>query len=643
MQIIDDIKIGLAYNLIASAFKSGSGGGDVRVRLAHRIMGGIMQKGISNLDPNFFNSLPAGGELNVSDIDREPYKHHPWVYACAWAIARNISRMPIVLYHEDDPDEVIRDHPILTLLRQPNPLQTRTPFLQSIILHLLLPSVDASKRNSKGGQAFVIPLKSLDMGDTVDLRRGDIPNFLLEKSDRFFSPIKQKQDNGLESFNGWRYKPDTTEQIKFEFMPREIIRINTTNPYDALQGLASYTPVQLAVAQDITSDLHNTRIFENNGMVAGVMKKKSGTAKREQMREYMKQWYENFGGPGNNNRIAFLNGDWDYTQLGMSNVDMQYADMKLDDFQKILSGFGLNKIAIGQYEKINRATIEKGHQIIWQDGYLPYGSLIEEAFNHQWIMHVTDGLRMRFDKTAIRELRPNYDSAAKTVKTLTEANVPTLEAMRIAQIPTGDDWEEKYPWMLENPAAHRSKPGLPVPADGGNSDEDKSARQSLAIAEREYKAFLINYFVRQRNQIQNKIDEWRIAANLSGDKSPDIKGFLPVKDDQDQELIDFSEQLISKIVLEVNPVKPNFADIIDDRSQYMRGMNSLTFETLENELNKVFDHGRADNYNIDKLAKESKKLVNALYQARKSQTNFIAQSEIDGIIGQIEKPEGALI
>jgi hypothetical protein len=190
--------------------------------------------------------------------------------------------------------------------------------------------------------------------------------------------------------------------------------------------------------------------------------------------------------------------------------------------------------------------------------------------------------------------------------------------------------------MLENPAKFRGGQGGSSESNEGGEGEGKATPRYL---EREYKSFLFKYFREQRNLIQGKIDEWRVNANINKDLQPDINTFLPDKEDQDDKLIEFSEQLVSQVVMTVNPRQNDFADIIDDRAQYLRGMNSLTFESLENEVGKIFKHGNEQGYNVDRLAKEAKKFVNALYRARIDQSNFIVQSEIDGIIGQVKSEE----
>lgn len=618
------------------------------------------KKGVYNLDPNFFHSMAAGGMISVSDVENNPYKYHPWIFACAWTIVKNVSRLPLVLYNEKDENRLIKNHPVLDLLQHPNVYMTRTPFIQAIVLQLLLPSGKMYGRLGKGGQSFLVCLGGESLKDTVDLTRGKIPDVIIPYGDNLISPTKIKTKEGTEALTGWKFELPQSPGSNIVYGTNEIIRVHQFNPYNWMQGLAQYHPAQIAILQDVKSDVYNTQIFDNNAIPAGVLSTES-TLNEEQMTTAMKHWYETYGG-FNTQKIAVLGRGLKYQHIGFTNADMQYQQLKDNIKDQVIAVFGLNKIALGMYEKINRATIIEGRRMLWQDAYLPIAETIEEALNSQWIRYIDKGLRIKFDTSNIEALKKDYSTNTKSASELVDkVFLPPIVACRIAGVPLSDEDIKKYPWLSENPADLKASGAFgaldieqPKPKQIIKVLEDERdnfwkdyVEKVLDVGEKKFQNQLIRYFYSQRNKMQDKVDEWQKANQKAIIKAIKAKtdDFMLNKNVEDEKLFKLMKPVTkAQLLLEKSKLEEELGALIEwnvtdetvdrfvsRRKKQLRGINTTTFKRYRNDISDTIRESMRENWTVNQTAKEIKKVISETGEVRKNQSKTIARTEIGTI------------
>lgn len=141
-------------------------------------------KGVPELDPNFLFSFAQltnqAGNL-LKRATEQPYQYYIWVYACASAISLNLSRLQPYLYDKRDPNKKTLEHPLLKLFRRPNDYMTGSQFIEAILLNLMLPT-----SRTPGGQCFLIP--DYDGAKPTNFYKGQIPKGLMPFSDKFVYP-----------------------------------------------------------------------------------------------------------------------------------------------------------------------------------------------------------------------------------------------------------------------------------------------------------------------------------------------------------------------------------------------------------------------------------------------------------------------
>lgn len=441
---------------------------------------------ILNSDRDLFIPGSYGTSIDKDSIMQYPYLYQSLIYAICRNIEMNTSKLEWKL--KNSSDNVIDKHPILDLLKNPCPFLDGAQFKSALILGLLLPSGTSYK--DLGGQVFIVGRTK--SGKLTNFRRGEIPWYLevyYDKNKNY--TMKPALKSGR--FVGWTLKLDNNEEF---VEPYEIIRVNFLNPYDFLQGVSPFTPAYTNVYQDLMADVYNTMAFENDGTIAGLLKSKTELTD-EQHRKVMKQWYNRYAGAGRNSKVAVLNADIEYQQFGVTPKDMEYIEQKKVTRDHILAAYGMNKIAIGNYEDVNYATIVEGRKMLYQDTYIPIATKILDAINNQWITYINGDLHLCHNTIGIEALREDYSKQAPVYKTLVDTGVPPLMAANICGIPFTEENIKQYPWLAEK-QSFGSFGGFGVGNDDEDTEDPEDEKKKLKYIEfvRDNKQVLCDRYVK---------------------------------------------------------------------------------------------------------------------------------------------------
>ena len=638
----------------------------------------VTKAAIPNQDPYFFIPVAGGGSVTAQQIDEKPYQYHPWINASARTICFNVARLPHVLSPKEKPDEIEKEHEILARFKNPNPFMTEMTLWKAIILGLILPDSNPEGKENTGGQVFLVPLDQA--GKPMDLTKGAVPTTLWPFTDKYFRPLR----NGGK-VDGWIYEVPNNPGTRQIYKYNEIIRIFLYNPYDWLKGMSWYTPSQVAVLQDIKSDLFNTMFFENDARVGGVLSSDQHLSD-EQYRTYSKRWYENYGGAGNGRRTAVLGAGLKYEQMAESHSDMQFSEQKQRIQDQIIAVFGLNKIALGNYESINFATIREGRRMLWQDTYQPLDQVIWDAINDQLIRFLDGGKWIgRSDYGGIEALRNNWKTEAEAAAIMVEKlGYPPTLASRMSGLPLTDEHIEKYPWLDEEkkaPAPIMGDPDVDADEDDADdakkkppkkkppkTDEDKKAvlrdleedriklswdyiHKILDPGEKRFIRQLDRYFVSQRNRMQDKVDKW---LEDNGDRktvrdipivgrvvSIDVEQFLLdlmkenktltalwtplVRDQMLAEQARLEEELGS--LIEWNVTDERVSLFVASRREQIKGINTTTFNRARDKIADAIEAAMEQNATPQETAKMVKEALGEVGEIRKNQAKTIARTE----------------
>lgn len=626
-------------------------------------------------DNSFFMSLHQEMQLTNKEILSDPYTNHDLIFSMCRNINVNLARVKLVF--KNSVAEVVENHPIIDLLDDPNPMFTKSEFMEKIVLGLLLPS--GSGKQDHGGQVFII---GQDLsGKYVDFTTGKIPKtltVLYEKGADY--TIEPNANGGF--FKGWDYKVNGA--TKHCFTPSEVIRIRFIQPKNDFKGLSYTTPAQRKLFQDIASDEYNTSFFENGATLGGFLTPKDPSVSQEQMKKALLSFYEQHQGYGKQHKIGALSAMVDFKELSAKHRDMEFTEQKKYVNDALISTYGQNKIALGRYEDVNYATIQYGHKMLWNDEYLPILNKIIEALQTRWIKYL--GLKLEADYSDIEALEKDYTNKATAFSTFVNSSIPPVLAAKWCNIPLSEEEIKLYPHLQEKPKnvfdSFTNSNNEEVEGEE-NTDEDKedttkdkdkkavSKKKAYKgkLTQKEQFAFCKSYYeqVTKKNEntlsvilakilkAQEKEMLDKIPLVISEGKSIICKATKLSKLDVDKILFDLRfwdsqfKQYYKKLIPSImrseanqlrketnNIVNWNFTDenlktFIKQRNKILSEITITTFDKVKTKLYKIIEEGKLDNLTTAELAAEIRKEVGAAIEARGGNIETIARTEVTSI------------
>lgn len=588
---------------------------------------------IPNLDPNFW-ILTDSTKRSISDLMNQPFTFNPWVYACVRSIAQNIAQLEKILINTDN-EKVNKDHRIMKLLKRPNKLMDFYSFFFNIICQLLLPS-KGSKDVTSGGQCFLVPWNTKE-DTTVNLKKGELPTELMPFSSKFFSPwYVDKNKKGRNDIKGWTFEIPNLPESKINFLINEIVVITVPNPYDYLSGNTPFSTIADTVKTDANAEELTNKNFENDGQLDGILSAKEfvPTPELEKLKKY---WLDHYTG-NSKDRIAFLSGAFTYQQFAQSAKELGCIELSKWNRQKVLAAYGVNRIALGDYEDINLATIREGRKMLWYDRYIPLDRLVLSSFNGQWIQYLDKGVyKLKSEYSNVPALETDMRERVRIGGILCrDWNFPPELSARILDIPLNEDDLEKWPHLSEP-----VKSSFDI-LNNDNKTKMKSfdnkedviysknyIKMVLDPVERKFKAELDKYFISQRNKIMDLVDA---IVKEKSYKTPSYGGyqFIPPQDEEDYRLLVLYKVFVKlQTAMEKRQVEQELGyDITWDtpltridyytslRAAFVQSINTSTFRIARNAINETVKQGIADGIIVTELRKNIKNAVHDVYQVR---------------------------
>jgi len=645
-----------------------------------------VEKQFPNLDPNFFKStvLKAGEDI----LTDEPYANHVWVYAAVSAIATNLVQLPKVLdLTGTEEQEIVEDHPVLSVFDNPNPYMSASAFWEAIILNLLLPT-----KNTQGGQCFLIA--ETGTGRPANLHKGEIPVELYPFNDQNIRPILGGPNK--KELKGWMLHGDKGEKIPYDLS--EVIRINLYNPYNPLKGLSPLMAAASSVRQDAKASQVNENFFDNNASLGGALST-DAELEDDQIKALRKQWHETYGGSDNAGKTAVLHTGLKFQQFQRTHQDMQFIDQKKWGRDEILAVYRVPKAEVSVYEDVNFATAISADKAFWTKTLLPHDRRILEGFNSQWIQFVEGGkYQLISDTSNVEALQPNFKEKLEQAKALAELLVPVEEINRrlelnldIAQYPwlstslvpfsltpaeralEEDEPVEVSDTMGDEEEVEEEEPGdeeEKTPEEGiedaaenlmanidaiHKADKDRSrfaddyARKVLGPDEKKLKQIISRFFIGQRNRYQDLVDKWAATGTKDAvtklEEGESLLSFFKLNVGSETNILrklllpEFKRQMKNeKAQMEAemgSPVSwsetsPEAKKALKERLKQIKGVNNTSNKKVAGKIKKVLRKAINENLTKAQTAKLLKVEIRKVYKGD-FRANTIARTET-GII-----------
>jgi len=265
----------------------------------------------------------VSGRLNMPELTK-PAESVLWAFACLRARADAISQVPLRI--GDEEGNVIEEGALFELLERPNQWQDGVKFLADVESYLTMYE-----------SAYIVPVAE----------SGAQPDELVSLPAANVDPIAGVHGpTGREIVMGWKYRnPNSHEERSFTF--EEVISMVSPNPYNPLRAIAPTGPLRRTIQMHVATMEQNLALFLHGG-VPDIVLSTEQRWNKDQVKEFMQRWVDNYAGYSNAHKPALLDGGLKAEKLGFNPAEMQSTEvLRTLTPQEIVAGFRCKPVMVG--------------------------------------------------------------------------------------------------------------------------------------------------------------------------------------------------------------------------------------------------------------------------------------------------------
>jgi len=336
-------------------------------------------------------------QVTGGDVAKKPYSNSDIVYVCISTSARAVAQVPMVVMTADGERRapVPPDDPWQRLFRKPNPNQDPYRFVESIISHYML-----------DGNVWIYPFPE----------DAPVPLALYVVQQRFMEPVLEKETGQLLA---WKYSPGGKKAGSFLLKPERTIHLATFNPYDPILGQKPLEAGGIFVRTDHKAASYNEKFFDNAAVPAGVISAPEKVSLSDPQFDRLQERVEAMHrGYKKAHRMLYLERGLQFTQLGLSQKDMDYPGLRRMSRGSIMQCLGMKRAIIGETEDVNYSTNKEQRKEWWETTLLPMMTMLTWGINHRLLSdpaEVKSGMKYAsFDLSVVSALKEDMSAKVET-------------------------------------------------------------------------------------------------------------------------------------------------------------------------------------------------------------------------------------
>ncbi|MDR0625162.1 MAG: phage portal protein [Holosporales bacterium] len=363
---------------------------------------------------------PVWSLRDYNSLATTGYKQNVIVFRCINLIAKSLSSISFCAYElrSDENEYKLDDHPILRLLNAPAQRVSGAFFLESVFSQLML-SGNAYVKVVRGPQKESAddaspranpPAQSLAGGTPPHLRALPVRLSCL-RSDKVCLLVDEAG-----AHVGFQYKNCS----KTQFFPIDkqtglcdILHVKTFHPLSDWYGMSPIEAAARAIDQHNAVGEHNLSILQNGGRPSGALlikPQKNGLTMTQEQRESLREdLYDMYQGVENAGRLAVIEGDCEWKEMGLSPKDLDFNKGKNSSAREIAQAFGVPPILLGMTEDATFSNYKEARINFWEDTLLPLLNHFISELNMWLVPLFHENLRLAYNKDDIPALTARRD------------------------------------------------------------------------------------------------------------------------------------------------------------------------------------------------------------------------------------------
>lgn len=293
----------------------------------------------------------------------DPYRHG-LVYSALAFLARGVcSARPVVVSgsRKKKTYTSTHRHPVIDLLRNPNPWIDGTSFLKHLVLEVF---------GSRTGDAFCAKARS-PQGGVIGL---------LVLPGREFRAVDPQRTGRPEA---WQYVGAGTSGPKID--PSELIHFrNGIDPDEPSRGLSDFAYLTRELATEAQLSAMTAGLARNMGVPGVVIAPKPGEAMNPDDAEAIRQSFILRTSGDNAGKPLVLSGGVNVTRLPFTPAEMDLNKLGRSTAERIVAALGLNLAGLGiRDSRLTHQNVGEGIRSNWVNGVRPLAGALAETLTHQ--------------------------------------------------------------------------------------------------------------------------------------------------------------------------------------------------------------------------------------------------------------------
>lgn len=331
-----------------------------------------------------FLDMPFCTQADDEQIGVESYRNNAIVHRCVNLIATSASHIPWQVFRNNNGSkELIKNHPILDLLKHPNPEKSGADFFTESLSSLLL-----------YGNSYLL----------MSYKNGVAPNSLYNLHP---SLVEQNITNG--QLTSYSYGNDSSKQsygIDPVTRKGRVLHLKHYNPMDSLNGLSSLTAAAKAINLHAKIMDWNKSLLKNAIRPSGalVFQDGNGYLTDEQFERLQQQFYDNFSGASNSGKPLILEGGLKWQETNNAERFEKFLELKDSSARDIAIAFNVPPQLLGINGDNTYSNMQEARLALWEENIIPLLDKYADALC-SWLSYwYKEDLIIDFDKEAISVL-----------------------------------------------------------------------------------------------------------------------------------------------------------------------------------------------------------------------------------------------
>lgn len=367
----------------------------------------------SNMMGYFGVGTDEAKTYKYADLAKEGYLKNAIVYRCVNEISKGASAVPFIIKAGD---QILEEHPLISLLNRPNPLQSYSEFFNSLFGYVLL-----------SGNAYILKTGS-DMGAPKELHQLRPDRINIKGSGK---PIPDKYEYMVNGRVAATYLVDQENGFS------ELKHVKLWNPLDDYYGLSPMSAAAVEVDQFNMSSKHNVNLLQNGARPSGAVVFKpqddQGFAvnlTESQRQQLLTDMNNRFSGANNAGRPMLLEGDFDWKEMGMSPKDMDFLNLKHMSATDIALCFGVPSQLVGVPDSQTYSNVAEARLALYEETIIPHLRKLSSDLNEWLVPLFDDRLTLEFDIDAIPALSERVKRTYENVTSAVREGIMTRNEAR---------------------------------------------------------------------------------------------------------------------------------------------------------------------------------------------------------------------